>query len=118
MEPDRRDPRNRALRRLLQSQADYAADQERRDPAPAGIGLLQIRPGPMAAQALERMSRTAGQAVASFRVRPVEEDADGAGAAEPVAAVRYLEPEMMRYTQGANLFDADQFDTSRKGAEQ
>lgn len=124
LEPDRRDPRQRALRHLLQQQAEYGADRWRRDPGPVGPGSAIVR-------AVARMS----QAVAMLRIAPVNGDpgdpvayaprwinAAGRGldvfdadefaprvVADPYAALRGIDPDPVSGDQGADVFDADYF---------
>lgn len=99
---DRRDKRSRALRHLLRNQADYTWDRLRRSPEP--VRTFPLITGVTAAEALGNI----GRALASFRVRPVPEDAAETSPGA-VVTTRYMEPDMLRMSRGANLFDADDF---------
>lgn len=109
LEPDRRDRRQRALRHLLQAQADYDADRGERDPSPVAVAGIRFRLEPVPREVFDRTVARARAAVASLRISPVEGDGG-----EPVV---YGNRRVSLSGSGRDVFDADDFST-REGVQQ
>jgi hypothetical protein len=114
-DPDIRDPRQRALRSLLQKRVDYNADLAVRARKAEGPNVLRFPALRAPAVNTDAIGRGIRRAVASLRVTPAPSDLDQVDLSFLTVPQPLRDLDQNGWDSGTGLFDADQFSGPENG---